>query len=49
MTEEDPLPEQITFRIDPSARSLFIRPPDFTITNTGPKLTGAEPGRVGPW
>jgi hypothetical protein len=49
LTEEDPLHEQIAFRIDPSAHSLSARPPDFTITNSGPKVTGAEPARVGPW
>ncbi len=49
MPEEDPLRGQIGFRIDPSAGSLSARPPDFTITNGGPKPTGAEPGSVGPW
>ena len=49
MTEEDALREPISFRIDPSAESLSARPPDFTITNAGPKATGADPGRVGPW
>ena len=42
------LGEPISFRIDPSAESLSARPPDFTITNAGPRTIGAEPGRVGP-
>jgi hypothetical protein len=49
MTEEDALHEPIHFRIDPSAESLSTRPPDFTITNAGPKVAGADPDRVGPW